>query len=214
MGLDDEIRNMLTATFESGLRIEEVLKWKIEEMDLSAPVFDDTGRPIFTTLVKKQGSGKVIRRRIPVSHRLWVTMKAQVGSRTSGYVFSRQTPPYRFMRWVRCPECGKRIHFSSRPPQSGRRPKAGDTCESCRRGVLENWSLNQEAGVPYERPFHDYRKSVKYRNKILRRLPKELTKKFQGHATDSMDEYYLHLGVQDLYAVVEDTWKRPEKREE
>jgi hypothetical protein len=50
---------------------------------------------------------------------------------------------------------------------------------------------------------------VKYRNKILKHLPKALTKEFQGHSTDSMDEYYLHLQVFDLYAVVADTWEKP-----
>jgi hypothetical protein len=41
IGLNDEIRQMLTAVFERGLRINEVLKWRIEEMDISPPRFDE-----------------------------------------------------------------------------------------------------------------------------------------------------------------------------
>jgi hypothetical protein len=63
------------------------------------------------------------------------------------------------------------------------------------------------AVVKYTRPFLDYRKTVKYVNKIIKKLPKEITKEFQGHATDSMDSYYPHLTSADLYQVVEGTYK-------
>jgi integrase len=170
-GLQDEIRNILISVYETGLRINEVLKWLIEEMDLSEPQFDDAGTPTFlpyfTTVISKQ-NGELVKKRIPMSHRLWEVLKTQVGNRKEGRVFSYRTPPYKLLREVK---------------------------------------LMEEASVSYKRPFHEYRKSVKYRNKILRKLPKELTKGFQGHTTDSMDEYYLHLQVQDLYPVVQDTWK-------
>ena len=214
IGLSDEIRTMLIAVFESGLRINEVLGWLIEEMDLSPPRFDEEGNPIFlpyfTTEILKQG--KTVKKRIPMTKRLWETMKPQIGDRKNGFAFSIRTPPYRMLRWLYCNQCGHREFDKGKVERTGKRFHAGDYCSKCKTGLLETRVINQEAGVPYARPFHDYRKSVKYLNKIIKRLPKELTKEFQGHATDSMDEYYLHLQTNDLYAVVADTWitKKPE----
>jgi len=211
VGLGDEIRYMLVAVYESGLRINEVLQWKIEEMDLNPPRYDEAGNmifiPYFTTLISKQGQGKKVKKRNPMSRRLWEAMTALVGERESGYTFSFRTPPYKLLRWLICNQCGHRVFDKGHVEKSGKRLHAGDYCPRCATGILESQNLNQAAGVPYSRLFHDYRKSVKYRNKIEKRLPKELTKDFQGHATDSMDEYYLHLQVQDLYLVAQDTWE-------
>ena len=215
LGLSDEIRFMLTAVYESGLRINEVLKWRIEEMDLSLPTFEDDGKPTFlpyfTTLITKQG--ETVKKRIPMARKLWDVMVLLVGDRKSGYAFSRQTPPYRLLRWLACNRCEHREYDRGEIEQDGNRLHAGYHCPKCKAGLLEMRTLNQEAGVPYRRPFHDYRKTVKYRNKILKHLPKEISKKFQGHATDSMDDYYVHLQVHDLYVAVEDTWERPNSEE-
>jgi integrase len=209
IGLNDEIRYMLNAVYETGLRINEVLKWKIEEMDLTPPKFDAQGNiqfiPYFTTDISKQN--RIVRKRIPMSKKLWETMCLIVGEQKKGLVFKRQTPPYRMLCWLHCPQCGYRQFDHGNETRTGKKYHHGDYCPNCRTGLLETRHLNQEAGVPYIRPFHDYRKTVKFRNKILKKLPKELTKAFQGHSTDSMDEYYLHLQTNDLYAVVADTWE-------
>jgi integrase len=64
--------------------------------------------------------------------------------------------------------------------------------------------LKKLAGISWE--LHDLRKS---RKTALKRagFSKELTKAFQGHATDSMDDYYTVFGRNDLEPLVKDSWK-------
>jgi integrase len=167
-----EVRAMHIAAFESGLRINEILGWRIEEMNLKEPEFRSDGSalfiPYFTTVISKQDSDDMVKKQIPMTYALWRTMVQLIGSRTSGLAFEGYpNPPYKLL---------------------------------ARNKVLER------AGVPYKRPFHDFRKTVKYFTKIIKGFPTEITKKFQGHATDSMDRYYLHLQMQDLHVVVQDSW--------
>lgn len=64
--------------------------------------------------------------------------------------------------------------------------------------------LKKVAEITWE--FHDFRKSRKTALKSAG-FSKELTKAFQGHATDSMDEYYTVFGRYELEPLVKDSWK-------
>ena len=203
VGLPDYVRHLLTSVFETGLRVNEVMRWKIEELDLSEPVFGENCRlvkcPSFMVEISKQR--RLTRKRIPMSQKLWEALKVQVADRQAGLVFGRSKPPYSLLKWLRCPECGARFHDNRRPYR-----KPGEQCTKCRKAELEKWSLAQEAGVPFFRPFHDYRKTVKWSNKVEKGLPAVVTMAFQGHASESMDAYYTHLSAQDLIPAVADSW--------
>jgi integrase len=74
--------------------------------------------------------------------------------------------------------------------------------------LLRDHKLLKEAGVPFTRPFHDFRKTVKHRLKIEKGLGREISKGFMGHKTDAMDDYYTHLKMFDLWSAVKDSWKQ------
>lgn len=204
VGLPDWIRHLFTAVYESGLRINEVLRWRIENIDMSAPVFGENSRlikcPTFLTEISKQR--RLTRKRIPMSSKLWQALRAQIGARNEGLVFGHTRPPYQLLRWLRCPECGLKVHGNEHPYR-----RAGDQCLACGKAALISWTLAQEAGVPFYRPFHDYRKSVKHLNKVEKGLPQAVTMAFQGHSSAQMDEYYTHLSAADLIPAVEDSWR-------
>lgn len=174
LGLPDFVRHLYTAVYETGLRIGEILGWRIEEMDLAPPEFDDKGRPVrlpfFTTLISKQG--KTVKTTIPMSKGLHMALLAQVGDRSYGKVWEvEQSKLYKLLR---------------------------------------EGGLLKEAGVPFTRPFHDFRKTVKRRLKIEMGLGRDISKGFMGHKTDAMDDYYTHLKMFDLWSAVEDSWKPAE----
>jgi integrase len=64
-------------------------------------------------------------------------------------------------------------------------------------------SIGKLAGVPI-RPYHDWRKRVKL---VVKRKLKDnkLAKAFQGHRTDSADDYYTFFQREDLEAAVADS---------
>ncbi len=171
IGLPDYVRHIFIAVWETGLRISEVLSWRIEDLDLREPEFDREGMPIrvpmYTTLILKQKKSKKIT--VPMSKPLHEAMVRQVGDRQAGRVWKLSLSRlYRKLREV---------------------------------------NLLKEAGVKMERPFHDFRKSMKTRLKIEKRLPNNISKQFMGHQTDAMDEYYTKLSVIDLWCAVEDSWR-------
>lgn len=63
------------------------------------------------------------------------------------------------------------------------------------------------AGVKVPRPFHDFRKTFKMEMKRMG-LSQEVTKSMQGHATDSMDEWYTHFSRVDLEGAVAGSWSK------
>ena len=67
--------------------------------------------------------------------------------------------------------------------------------------------VQAEARVRSTRPFHDYRKSVKHRLKVEMGLSRNITKRFMGHTSNSMDSYYTHLSAADLYPAVAVSWR-------
>lgn len=73
--------------------------------------------------------------------------------------------------------------------------------------TLREANLLKEAKVSFDRPFHDFRKTVKHRLKVEMLLGKEISKNFMGHATDAMDDYYTHFNKFDLWCAVEDSWQ-------
>ncbi len=73
--------------------------------------------------------------------------------------------------------------------------------------LIRESGLMKEANVPFTRPFHDYRKSRKMINRVEKRLPDIVSREFQGHATDAMNDYYSKLGTKDLFSAVEDSWR-------
>lgn len=72
--------------------------------------------------------------------------------------------------------------------------------------LLTRHQLMAKAGLGHLRPFHDFRKSWKTRMKA-KGYSSEKTKAFQGHATDSMDQYYTIFQKADLEDMVRDTWE-------
>jgi integrase len=65
-------------------------------------------------------------------------------------------------------------------------------------------SIEELAGVPI-RPFHDWRKTVKLEVKRKIKDPK-MAKAFQGHRTDSADDYYTFYQREDLESIVADSY--------
>jgi integrase len=173
LGLPDYVRGLYVSVFETGLRIGEILGWRIEGMDLRLPEFDKDGRPVFlpyfTTEISKQG--KLVKVKIPMSKPLHQALVECVGERKYGRVWEGV-------------EQSKLYH------------------------LLRDHKLLKEAGVPFTRPFHDFRKTVKHRLKIEKGLGREISKGFMGHKTDAMDDYYTHLKMFDLWSAVKDSWKQ------
>jgi hypothetical protein len=64
---------------------------------------------------------------------------------------------------------------------------------------IRELGILKKAGLTKYRPFHDFRKSFKTEGK-KQGLAKEFTKYLQGHATDSMDEYYTQFRRLDVQA--------------
>jgi integrase len=157
VGAPDDIRNLFTAVWETGLRINEVLSWQCEDLHLEQP---DIGLPYYDTKISKQG--RAMRKQIPMTKELWIAMRAQIGIRENGQVWPWTSAPYDITR-----------------------------------------AVLKEAGLSHMRPFHDFRKSAKVRFMAFGR---EAAKAMQGHATDSMNDYYLHFQRQDLESVVRGTW--------
>jgi integrase len=172
LGLPDYVRGLYVSVYETGLRIGEILGWRVEEMDLRPPEFEREGRPVslpyFSTEISKQG--KLVKVKIPMSRPLFQTLVAYIGDRKYGRVWDGV-------------EQSKLYH------------------------LLRDSKLLKEAGVPFTRPFHDFRKTVKHRLKIEKGLGREISKGFMGHKTDAMDDYYTHLKIFDLWSAVEDSWK-------
>ena len=172
LGLPDIVRHIYTAVYETGLRIGEILGWRIEEMDLRPPAFDDLGHPVhipfFSTEISKQG--RFVKIQIPMSRQLHSALLSQIGDRTYGEVFP----------------IDQRSLYT----------------------LLLEAELIKLAKVPFTRPFHDFRKTVKHRLKIEQGLSKDISKGFMGHATDAMDDYYTHFHMFDLWAAVAGSWKQ------
>jgi hypothetical protein len=66
--------------------------------------------------------------------------------------------------------------------------------------------LMEVAGVPFQRPFHEFRKTFKMDLK-RKGFTKDITKNMQGHATDSMDDWYTHYTRADLEKVVVESYR-------
>jgi integrase len=153
------IIDLFCAVWESGLRISEVLGWKVEDVCLDIQ-YDAQGNvvelPFFTTLIKKQR--RITRKQIPMSFGLWEILKRVISERKEGRVWPVVNAPYKLIRKL---------------------------------GIMEKAELTKY------RPFHDFRKSFKTEMK-RQGMTKEFTKYLQGHATDSMDQYYTQFRRQDV----------------
>lgn len=68
-------------------------------------------------------------------------------------------------------------------------------------------TLIEAAGVAIPRPFHDFRKLVKLELKRTGIGPKQ-AQAYQGHATESMDDYYTWWQRDDLEAAVIESYRK------
>ena len=66
-------------------------------------------------------------------------------------------------------------------------------------------SLYEVAGVKVPRPFHDFRKTVKLELKRANSNSK-LTRDYQGHKSESMDDYYTWFQREDLEKLVRESY--------
>ena len=86
--------DLFSAVWESGLRIGEMLSWKVEDICLEI-VRDEEGKitdvPYFTTLITKQR--RPARKQIPMSFGLCEILKRVIGERTGGRVWPVECPP-------------------------------------------------------------------------------------------------------------------------
>jgi integrase len=167
-GLPQSGINLIGAVRYSGLRINEVLGWKIPDIVLYP---DDNSTPYFFTSISKQC--RKCRVAIPMRKELWEILKDQIADRTDGPIWPWKGAPY-FLFEI----------------------QQGD-------GTIKR--LYDIAGVKVPRPFHDFRKTFKMEMKRMG-LSQEVTKSMQGHATDSMDDWYTHFSRVDLERAVAQSW--------
>jgi integrase len=198
-GLSDDIRNLLAVVYESGLRVNEVMPWQVEDLDLSLPRHDERGRlvavPSFKAIISKQRKKMIVRR--PMSRQLHDALVAQIGNRKAGPIWPWKNPPYSVIRWMQCTTCGQRHNRSKRA-----RGKLDCACG----GRLVMTGLYEEAGLKDMRPFHDYRYSRNFINRIEKGLDKDTAKSLQGHKTDAMHDLYLVREALDLAPAIMDSW--------
>lgn len=160
---DPWVIDLFEAVWESGLRIGEVMKWRVEDICLDIEKDKDGNvveLPYFTTFITKQR--RITRKQIPMSFGLWQVLKRVIADKSEGWVWPVRCPPYKYIR---------------------------------------EKEIMEKAGLQKYRPFHDFRKSFKVAMK-KKGMSQEFTKYLQGHATNSMDDYYTQfsrLDVQDAH---------------
>jgi hypothetical protein len=72
--------------------------------------------------------------------------------------------------------------------------------------LIKQLGIMEQAELKNIRPFHDYRKTFKTEMKIAG-ATKEMSKYLQGHATDSMDDYYTQFRRTDAQALFTEEYK-------
>lgn len=167
----DELMDLFSVVRFSGLRVSEVLSWRIEDLHLE-PKRDEDGNvtevPYFSTIILKQRRQRRIQ--VPMSVDLWRVLKRLAGDRLAGPLWRWRTTPYKLIREL---------------------------------GIMER------AGMKDFRPFHDWRKSFKTELKAAG-YSSEYTKYLQGHATDSMDNYYTQFKRHHVQGAYLDGYNRKE----
>lgn len=67
-------------------------------------------------------------------------------------------------------------------------------------------NLYEVAGVKVPRPFHDFRKTVKLELK-RKSVDAKKTREYQGHKTESKDDYYTFFQRKDMEDLVSDGYE-------
>lgn len=185
-GVRSDVLRLIAAVRYSGFRINEVLALKVSDCCLFP---DDNGLPyIWLEISKQQRKTRVPR---PIRRELFEILSDQIGARTDGFVFPWRSPPYRLLKIYEWSE------------QNGRN---GSPERIRYKGFLQDL-----AGVPI-RPFHDWRKLVKLEIKRTGVTDKR-ARDYQGHKSESMDDWYTWFQREDLEAIVRDTYKNKESEE-
>jgi|GEM_PF-6245443 len=93
IGAPPYIRWLITAAWETGLRVSEYLGWQWEDIDMSFR----SGLPWYSVYIRKQR--RMVKRQIPMSQGLW-EMLSEIPRRKSGPVWPVENPPYRILKRV------------------------------------------------------------------------------------------------------------------
>jgi integrase len=91
-GLPLPVIRLIGAARYSGLRINEILKWQVEDLNLSS---DNGSTPFFWTSISKQK--RKTRVALPMVSKLQAILQEQVAGRTHGKVWPWSSPPYKLL---------------------------------------------------------------------------------------------------------------------
>jgi integrase len=90
--IDINAIRLIGAARYSGLRINEILNWKVEDIVLNP----SEGIPYFWANISKQRSRT--RKAIPMVRQLYDILKDQIGLKTEGSIWPWKNPPYKLLR--------------------------------------------------------------------------------------------------------------------
>jgi integrase len=180
-GVRDDVLRLIGAVRYTGFRVGEVLHWRCEDCVLNP---DDEGLPYLWVEISKQRRRTRVPR--PIRSELVPILKDQIGPRSEGPVWSWRNPPYRLLDIYELADHNGRNGRPERLKLKG--------------------TLYQIAGVQVPRPFHDFRKTVKLELKRLLGDSKK-ARDYQGHKSDSMDNWYTWYQREDMEEAVRDSYK-------
>ncbi|NLD92184.1 MAG: phage integrase family protein [Fibrobacter sp.] len=185
-GLKERVRldvlRLIGAVRYTGFRVGEILQWRCEDCVLKPT---DGGLPYIWVEISKQRHKTRVPR--PIRSELVPILQEQINGRSEGPVWPWKTPPYKLLDIYEWGDHNGRNGYPERLKFKG--------------------TLYQVAGVEVPRPFHDFRKTVKLELKRLLGDSKK-ARDYQGHKSESMDDWYTWYQREDLEEAVKESYKK------